>query len=491
MIADRLGKYGVLLFVAMFFAYLFGPLIIMSITAFNSAQFPRVSPWDCFTVEWFNVLVNDAKLMEGLRNSFIIGLGVVLLAVPIGLAGALMLMQVGARVRPWYYTIVVSPILIPGVVLGISTLIFWDRLGAMFNANYNSIFYDGIFLTIIGQTTFISAYAMLVFISRLQRFDPALEEAALDLGASHVQTFRKILLPFLKPAIGSAAVLAFLASFENYNTTVFTITSESTLTTVLASKVRYGINPSISALAVVIVAITLFAAAVMEIKKRRTEAFEAAIAKAVIEGTDALSRIGRKSNRLIDPAFAMIILIFVAGIGTAYYAGTVGVEECKVAVLEARKAEIQRRIEERRQREMFQSTQQGRQTAPATRPSAGSEVRAPGTEGYQGMFAPGNLEGQVRGGGQGAAEGAAGQGPQAPTEPSGSSGGGSGGADAGPGDNQNIFTPVNLQNRVQGGANDGEPASGATGSTPAAGEGEGYQNIFAPSNLRNQIQSND
>ena len=276
MISDRIGKFAVLLFVGMFFAYLFGPLIIMSITAFNSAEFPRVSPWDCFTVEWFDVLVNDDKLMEGLRNSLIIGVGVVLLAVPIGLAGALVLMQVGARVRPWYYTIVVSPILIPGVVLGISTLIFWDRLGAMFNADYESVFYDGIFLTIIGQTTFISAYSMLVFISRLQRFDPALEEAALDLGASHVQTFRKILLPFLKPAIASAAVLAFLASFENYNTTVFTITSESTLTTVLASKVRYGINPSISALAVVIVVLTLFAAGVMEIKKRRTEAFDKA-----------------------------------------------------------------------------------------------------------------------------------------------------------------------------------------------------------------------
>src|SRR5690606_39177588 len=183
-ISDRMAKFGVLLFVAMFFAYLFGPLIIMSITAFNSAEFPRVSPWDCFTVEWFDVLVNDDKLMEGLRNSFIIGFGVVLLAVPIGLAGALMLMQVGARVRPWYYTIVVSPILIPGVVLGMSILIFWDRLGAMLNASYDSIFYDGIFLTFIGQTTFIAAYAMLVFISRLQRFDPALEEAALDLGAS-------------------------------------------------------------------------------------------------------------------------------------------------------------------------------------------------------------------------------------------------------------------------------------------------------------------
>ncbi len=91
---------------------------------------------------------------------------------------------------------------------------------------------------------------MLIFISRLQRFDSVREEAALDLGATHVQTFRKILLPFLKPAIGSACVLGFLASFENYNTTIFTIASKSTLTTVLASKVRYGFNPSISALAV-------------------------------------------------------------------------------------------------------------------------------------------------------------------------------------------------------------------------------------------------
>ncbi len=485
MISDRAVKLGVLLFVAMFFAYLFGPLIIMSITAFNSADFPRVAPWDCFSVEWFDVLVNDDKLMDGLRNSIIIGVGVVVLAVPIGLAGALMLMHVGQRVRPWYYTIVVSPILIPGVVLGISTLIFWDRLGAMFNAGYESIFYDGIFLTIVGQTTFISAYAMLVFISRLQRFDPALEEAALDLGASNVQTFRKILLPFLKPAIGSAAVLAFLASFENYNTTVFTITSESTLTTVLASKVRYGINPSISALAVVIVTLTLFAAAVMEIKKRRTEAFDKAIAKAVIEGTDALSRLGRKSNRLIDPAFAMIILIFVAGIGTAYYAGTVGVDECKAAVEEAKRAAVQRRIEELRQRRMFQGAQPGVQQAPTTQPSGTSDVQAPGTEGYQGIFAPTNLEGQVKGeddGGQ--------------TQPSGTD-------RPAPGTEgyQNIFAPQNLEGQVKGeqegdeagqdqnpDGSQAEPSSDAE--RPAPGT-EGYQGIFAPTNLQNQVKSSD
>jgi spermidine/putrescine transport system permease protein len=391
---------------------------------------------------------------------------VVLLAVPIGLAGALMLMQVGARVRPWYYTIVVSPILIPGVVLGISTLIFWDRLGMMFNAGYDSIFYDGIFLTIIGQTTFISAYAMLVFISRLQRFDPALEEAALDLGASHVQTFRKILLPFLKPAIASAAVLAFLASFENYNTTVFTITSESTLTTVLASKVRYGINPSISALAVVIVLITLFAAAVMEIKKRRTEAFEKTVAKAAIGGTEALSRLSRQSNRLIDPAFAMILLIFIAGIGTSYYAGSVGVAECKAEVREAKQLETQRRIEERRRQQMFQGAQPGAQVAPSFQ-APSSEVGTQGSESYQGIFAPGNLRDS---GGVQPSDGGV------DTEPS-----------AAPG-YMNLFSPENLRGGGAGSGGDGSTDDEAE--TPVEGSG-GYRSLFDPANLRNPAQPRD
>ena len=387
-------KISVGAFVAAFFAYLFGPLIIMSLTAFNSSQFPRVTPWECFSVEWFDVLINDAKLMNGLRNSLVIGFGVILIAVPIGMAGALMLTQVGRRVRPWYYTIVISPILVPGVVLGISTLIFWDRMGRMFNAGYDSIFYDGIFLTILGQATFISAYAMLVFIARLQRFDPAQEEAALDLGATHVQTFRKILLPFMKPAIGSAAVLAFLASFENYNTTVFTILSSETLTTVLASKVRYGINPSISALAVIIVSLTLVGAVVYEILKRREQAVER---ESELVARGKVERRRKQTPLFLDPAMIVAVLVFVAGTGTVYFAGTIGLDECKAAVLAEKRAKTERAIKERQTKEMF------RQAAPTTpdpyapAAEAAPEVEAKGTEGYRSIFDPGNLQGQVEG----------------------------------------------------------------------------------------------
>ncbi|HEX9790680.1 MAG TPA: ABC transporter permease [Kiloniellales bacterium] len=263
------------LYIVLFFSYLFGPLVLMGITAFNATSYPQVNPWEGFTLRWFTELARDDLLLQGIGNSLWIGLGVICLSVPIGLAGAIVMTQIHRRARSIYYTIVVSPVLTPGVILGISTLVFWDRMGTALNADYETLFYDGIFLTIVGQSNFIAAYCMLVFLARLQRFDYSQEEAALDLGATHGQVFRQILLPFLRPAIFSAAVLAFLTSFENYNTTVFTIQAESTLTTVLAGRVRMGTTPELSALAVIIIGITLIGAVSYELLRRRENARQA------------------------------------------------------------------------------------------------------------------------------------------------------------------------------------------------------------------------
>jgi len=421
MMQGNAGRFAWGVFLLIFFAYLFGPLILMSISAFNSATYPQVSPWECFTFEWFEVLAADEKLMAGLQKSLLIGFGVVCMSVPIGLAAALVLTQVHQRVRPLYYTVIVSPILIPGVVLGISTLIFWDRLGMMFDADYDSFFYSGTFLTVIGQTTFISAYTMLVFIARLQRFDPVQEEAALDLGASHVQTFTKVLLPFMKPAIASAAVLAFLASFENYNTTVFTIVSESTLTTVLASKVRYGINPSISALAVIIVVLTLIGATVHEIRKRRQ------MRAAAAEGLDpAVVNRAARATRFASPTAIMIVAITIAGLATVWMSRDYSVMECRAQVAE----EKQRQAEERREALQAERQQQLQAEGAADSGSSQSGTADRGQSGgdgaYQNIFAPTNLQSQ-----------------------SGEEGAEEAGSDSGGGDEEqpygNIFAPSNLE----------------------------------------------
>jgi len=112
------------------------------------------------------------------------------------------------------------PVLFPGVIIGISTVVLWDRIATIGGEGFISdLGRNGIFLTILGQTCFISTYCFLIFVARLQRFDQTQEEAALDLGANQTQVFFKILIPYLMPAIASSAVIAFLASFENYNLT--------------------------------------------------------------------------------------------------------------------------------------------------------------------------------------------------------------------------------------------------------------------------------
>lgn len=270
-------------YMLVFFTYLFGPLVIMGVTAFNTPEYPQAYPFEGFTWHWFDVLFADKDVIYGLKKSLIIGVFVVLLSVPLGLAGALVMQQINRRARSLYYLVVVSPVLTPGVIIGISTVIFWRDFTTLTGMRF---LYDGTVLAVLGQSSFIAAYSMLIILARLQRFDRGLEEAALDLGASNTQVFFQVLLPFLRPAMLSAAVLAFLSSFENYNTTTFAILADKTLTTVLAGRVRQGTTPALSALAVTIIAVTVLGAIVYEVVKRREDAMREAGLRAA-EALDA------------------------------------------------------------------------------------------------------------------------------------------------------------------------------------------------------------
>ena len=257
-------------YIFLFFLYLFGPLMVMSVTAFNTPAYPQAIPFEAFTLDWFGKLWNDRAMMEGLWNSIIIGFGVVALSVPVGLAASIIMSQIYHRARGVFYLVTISPVLTPGVIIGISTVIFWKDMLSITDFT-KATFYKGVILAIFGQASFVSAYCLLIIMARLQRFDRAQEEAALDLGASYPQVFWHILLPFLKPALISAGVIGFLSSFENYNTTTFAILADKTLVTVLAGQVRQGTTPALSALAVIIIAISLFGAIAYELMKRREE----------------------------------------------------------------------------------------------------------------------------------------------------------------------------------------------------------------------------
>ncbi len=266
-------------YLVVFFVYLFAPLVFMVVAAFNDSRFPTAYPWHGFTLEWFYGfdsrgrevgLFQDTRMGQAIWNSILIGLGVIALAVPIGLAGALFIASFQGRAKSFVYGVMISPILTPGVILGISTLIFWqDRFGVG----------GGLFLTVIAQTTFIAAYCMLLFLARLERFDFTLQEAALDLGASHGYVVWRILLPYMRPALLSAALIAFLQSFENYNTTLFVIGIQETMTLNIATRVRLGLTPAVNAIGVILIALTVLGAVAYEVVRRREEAARHAAAR--------------------------------------------------------------------------------------------------------------------------------------------------------------------------------------------------------------------
>src|SRR6185503_13930887 len=118
----------------------------------------------------------------------------------------------------------------------------------------------GLHLSVLGQVSYIAAFVMLLVLARLQSFDRALEEAALDLGANYGQVVRRILLPHLYPAMAAGAAIAFFQSIENFNTTLFTRGTYDTLTVYVFSKVRSGITPTINALALILILFTIVCA---------------------------------------------------------------------------------------------------------------------------------------------------------------------------------------------------------------------------------------
>ena len=266
-IRGRASQVVLNLYLGLFFLYMFLPLILMVAAGFNEFSTPSVTVWRGFTLKWFAVLADDTRMWSGLVNSFIIATAVILVSLPLGLAGAFVIARLDSRYNGLLYGIMVSPLLTPGIILGISTLIFWRETGVS----------GGLFTAAIAQATYISSYTMLMFMARLERQDITLEEAAMDLGASHTQVFRRITMPFLKPTILTASVIAFLQSFENYNTTIFSIGGSHTLVTEIGSRMRFGLTPAVNVIGIIFVVITIICAASYVLFREREKARAAAV----------------------------------------------------------------------------------------------------------------------------------------------------------------------------------------------------------------------
>ncbi len=262
-------------YMVLFLIFMLAPLIVMSGAAFNDSKLPSIVPWRGWTTMWFSEMIADERMMWAFANTLWVAAAVALISVLIGTASAIVINSVGGRTRTVLYGLMISTILIPGVVIGISTMILWTKMGNAMGTEF-FLFNPGLHLSVLGQVSYIAAMVMLLVLARLQSFDAGLEEAALDLGASHSQVMRRILLPHLYPAIGAGGAVAFFQSIENFNVTQFTRGGADTLTVYVFSKVRSGITPTINALAFLLICVTLVLAVIYEVNRRRLARVESA-----------------------------------------------------------------------------------------------------------------------------------------------------------------------------------------------------------------------
>ncbi len=250
------------LFILLYFTFLFAPLVVTCVLAFNNSDFPAL-PWQGFSLDWFFSkgpervgLFYDDQNLRAIVTSFETAFFVSILCVVVGTCASFLFEKENFRFKGALYFLMLAPLVIPGVILGISLLLGANTVGLYLDDNYGldfSLFRPSFWLVVMGQFSFITTFVTLVVSARLRKFDPSLEEAALNLGATHFGVIWHVTLKYLRPAIIGSAAVAFLMSFENFNTTLFLVGSEPTLPINLYLQVRDGSTPIINAVSLMLI----------------------------------------------------------------------------------------------------------------------------------------------------------------------------------------------------------------------------------------------
>jgi spermidine/putrescine transport system permease protein len=263
---STLFKASFKIYALIFFTILMAPLVVVAVFSFNDSMFPSL-PWHGFTWDWFLSsvepklgLFHDVQLYKSIGTSFLVACCTTILAVSLAVNNAFLFERKTFPGKSVLYMLMLLPLVIPGVILGVSILIMSSTIANYFDDVWAidlELLRPGLALVVIGQFAFITTICTLIVAARLRNFDLSLEEAALNLGASKLEAIRTITIPYLLPAIIGASVISFLMSFENFNTTLMLVGSDSPLTITLYDRLREGATPVINAVSLLLMLVSV------------------------------------------------------------------------------------------------------------------------------------------------------------------------------------------------------------------------------------------
>jgi len=281
------AKQGFTAWALVVYAFLFLPILVMAVFAFNKpspaalatfhgssvcsippTQVGNITVWNGFTGCWFSAGLHDPTYIPAILTSLQIAAEAAIIATALGLCAALALARMRPRLRAPFDTLVYLTLVVPEIVIAVASLIFFVQAHNLFPA------FPGLGKATIlfGQVVFNASVAMLIIRARFVGMGDTLEEAAYDLGSGPLATFRQITLPRLLPAIVAAGLLSFTFSFDDYVIPAFTNGTTNTWPIVLYSAVRFGLTPAVNALATIMLGVTLAAVVITGVVLRRSRA---------------------------------------------------------------------------------------------------------------------------------------------------------------------------------------------------------------------------
>ena len=232
---------------AVLVVFLYLPIAFMIIFSFDEGATPGL-PITGFTLQWYEEMLGNRQLLRAVGNSIEVAAIVALLSTIIGTMAAFVVVRGGIRYPSATRIAFTLPIMVPGVLIGVSLLIFFARAADLPLS---------LATVIAGQLVVTVPFVLLIVASRLQGFDRKLEWAAADLGASPRQTIRHIVLPLIAPAIIAGALISVTLSIDEFVITWFTVGNQPTLPTYIYTRVKFGVTPEVNAVATVMLVATL------------------------------------------------------------------------------------------------------------------------------------------------------------------------------------------------------------------------------------------
>jgi spermidine/putrescine transport system permease protein len=258
---SRTGRRVLAGFFGLLVVFLYAPIVILLIFSFNDSELPTF-PLSGFTLRWYHQFLTNPDLQASLRTSALVAALSSFGAVCLGVLASIALVRRHFAGKAAVSALLLSPLVIPYVVFGVSLLLFFHAAGIQ----------RSIMTIVIGHIVITVPYTILVLVPRLDQIEESLEEAAYDLGASRVRTFRSIVLPLILPAIVAAFLIAFTTSFDEYAVASFVVGTQPTFPIYLYGALRFPSRlPQVIAVAVVVMILSLLVVVAAEVGRRVAE----------------------------------------------------------------------------------------------------------------------------------------------------------------------------------------------------------------------------